>query len=148
MATTFETDPGRRRCTIRLTGVISLADLKAGVRTQIDAGVWTWDTVVDATGATGTETTAADIVRVTNMIDGEVTAHHLPSRGPVVIVVPDPHSRVHELARQYQVMAMNASGLRIELVRRVADADTAFARLGPSARPPSDSDRQEPPWMK
>jgi hypothetical protein len=133
MSMTVELNASRRRCTICLSDTISLWDLHAGVRSQVDANAWTWQTLIDTTAATGVAATRDDVQGMVQVIEDETGARNLPPRGPVVIVVADRNSRIYELARLYQVTAMRTLGLRVEIVRQPDDADRAFERLDTTA---------------
>ena len=120
---TFDIDVARRRYTVRLAGVITLGDLKASLRAQIEAGAWTWDTVIDATQAFGVETVDGEIARVTTAIRAAVPADLLSQRGPVVLLAPGTPSPIHDLATAYQFTTMSTFAWRVDVVHRPEDID-------------------------
>jgi hypothetical protein len=126
MAMSFELHPDGRRCTIRLTGTIVLRDLVAGIEAQLAAGAWTRETVVDTTGADRIDTLYPDTQHVVGLLRSRGAA--LPPRGPVVLIVGD-NAAIFGTARQYQMMATESAGLRVEIVRSVEEIDAAFTRL-------------------
>jgi hypothetical protein len=126
VAMAFDVDPDGRRCTMRLSGSITYADLEAGIDAQIASGAWTYQTVIDTLAADGILTRYDDARQVLSTIQSR--SAHLPPRGPIVIVVGD-HPAIFGMARMYQAMAANEAGLRVEIVRSVGDIDGGFARL-------------------
>jgi hypothetical protein len=127
MPVTFELGPEAHRCTIHMSGLLTLADLEQGVDLQIAAGAWTRQTIIDTTDATGMTVVFSGILELVVFMRRRVQG--LPPRGPVVIIAPVP--AVYGVARMYQVAMEEAlPSITIEVVRSRKDATDWLALAG------------------
>lgn len=120
MPVTVTHDEARERCTIQLTGLITLGDLEAGVDQQVAAGGWRLPTAIDTSDATGISLNFSDIQQLVAFVGVRVARHG--RRGPVAIIAP--HDLVYGVARMYE-MAFAAAALPITLLvtRSSVEAD-------------------------
>jgi hypothetical protein len=129
MAMKYWIDEARSRWIVRHTGMIAPSDVKTAVRAQIDAGVWTWETLIDTTGSTGIQAVSEDVPRVASLVNAEREVRDLPPRGPIVMVVSDLASDIAEMARAYQQITVANLGFRVAIVQHLDDVDEAFVQL-------------------
>ena len=72
MPVTFELGPEESRCTIHMSGLLTLADLEQGVDLQIAAGAWTRQTLIDTTDATGMMVMFSEVKELVAFMKGRV----------------------------------------------------------------------------
>lgn len=124
----FEGHPDERRCTLRLSGVVTAADLKEMIDTQIAERAWTWDALIDTTEATDMTLAFGEMLEQARFVGRR--AGLLPPRGAVVILAP--HPQAFGMARMYENATQGERSFALTVVATRAEAETILAAT-PSA---------------
>lgn len=87
MPVLFTFGPGPTRCTIEMSGVITLSDSERAIVHIVAARTWSRQTIVDMTTVTGLLLHFQDVHDLTTFIDART--RDAPLRGPIAIIAPN-----------------------------------------------------------